>query len=63
MRIEGDPTVARLENRDKRDLNHISETDLDNYQHFDYILYNDGSLQELSQKVEAMLSQLVPVKG
>lgn len=38
-----------------RDLNHPSETALDGYDGFDYVLLNDGTLDELETKVRGML--------
>lgn len=46
--------VIRLERSsvrfDGRDPNHPSETSLDNYQHFDLIIRNDGTIQEMVEK-------------
>lgn len=39
IRLEGDPMGIRKNSL--RDLNHISETELDNYTKFDKIIYND----------------------
>ena len=36
---------------------HTSETALDNYEGFDYIIENDGSIEDLITKVEAILIQ------
>ncbi len=41
-----------------RDLNHPSETALDDYAHFDYVIENDGTLEDLEVKVINMLSVL-----
>jgi hypothetical protein len=35
-----------------RNLEHSSETQLDNYEHFDYIIENNGTYEELIKKVE-----------
>jgi len=45
IRLEGDPSKVR--ENSNRDLNHLSETDLDNYDKFDYIYQNITSLEEL----------------
>lgn len=39
IRLEGDPMGVRKNSL--RDLNHISETELDNYTKFDKVIYND----------------------
>jgi len=39
IRLEGDPMNVRKNS--KRNLNHISETDLDDYKHFDIIYHNE----------------------
>ena len=36
--------------------NHITEHALDNYHNFDYIIINDGSLDDLKEKVEQILT-------
>ena len=40
----------------KRDPNHISETDLDDYENFDLIIDNDGSIDEMIEKAFAFLN-------
>lgn len=57
LRIEGDPAKIRERNEDLRDLNHISETDLDNYP-FEHVIYNDGTLEELREKVIGFLEKM-----
>ncbi len=47
--------TAELSNRD---LNHTSETDLDNFTEFNYIIMNDGSLKDLEIKVIDLLQSL-----
>jgi dephospho-CoA kinase len=59
IRVEGDPQNIRLnikngKSEDKRDLNAISETALDNWQ-FKYKLENDTSLDELFKKVDDII--------
>lgn len=48
-------------NSSTKDLNkksqHISETDLDNYESFDYVIDNDGNLNELIDKVKDILDE------
>jgi dephospho-CoA kinase len=54
IRINGDPLKIRNNNEkkdEKRDNNHPSETALDNYEHFDYIIENNGTLEELETKI------------
>jgi len=46
IRLEGDPAEIREINADKRDLNHESETALDNVL-FDYLIVNNGTLNDL----------------
>lgn len=57
LRIEGDPCLIREKNEDGRDLNHISETDLDDYP-FEHIIHNNGSLEDLSEQVMEFLFSL-----
>lgn len=38
-------------------LKHISETELDNYK-FDWIIRNDGSIEDLHEKVKIVLDNL-----
>lgn len=49
VRMEGDPVGVRANS--KRDLNHASETSLDNYDHWDYIIQNTSTLQALEAEV------------
>lgn len=49
IRLEGDPMGVR--ENSLRDLNHISETDLDDYTKFDKIIYNDKKDIEILKKV------------
>lgn len=48
-----DNTVSTSRNRE-----HSSETDLDDYTQFDYVINNDGSLEDLRFKVKEILSDL-----
>jgi len=45
IRINGDPAGVRA--KSLRNLNHPSETALDNYENFDYVYVNDKSLEDL----------------
>lgn len=49
IRLEGDPMGVR--ENSLRDLNHISETDLDDYTKFDKVIYNDKKDIEILKKV------------
>jgi len=53
IRLEGDPTGVRL--RSKRDQNHISETALDNFMHFDVIVDNSKN------DIESLRSKLLTI--
>jgi uncharacterized HAD superfamily protein len=55
VRVNGDPAGIRERNEDERDLNHISETDLDDYP-FEYIIENDGTMDDLERKVLGMFT-------
>lgn len=52
IRLEGDPKNIR--GKDKRDPNHVSETELDNYDGFDIIYYN-----ELSSNIDELLINIL----
>ena len=39
--------------------NHITEKGLDNYHNYDYIVSNDGTIEELKNKVENILNNLI----
>lgn len=58
IRLEGDPLDVRKNS--KRDINHISETALDNYSKFTRIIKNDVfGLENFRPKVEAAFKELV----
>ena len=38
--------------------NHITETELDEYNDFDYVLYNDKGLDELKDKASKLASEI-----
>jgi dephospho-CoA kinase len=42
------PRIKSTENE------HISETALDNYEGFDYIITNDGTLEDLKEKIKRL---------
>lgn len=50
IRINGDPTGKRKES--KRNLNHESETALDDYKRFDYVIENNSTLEHLREQVQ-----------
>jgi hypothetical protein len=50
LRTEGDPFLVRKNNYAKRDLNHSTETALDNYK-FDFIIENNGT-KELREFID-----------
>lgn len=57
--------VNNIRNNSRRNLEHISETALDDYK-FDYVIYNDGTLEELYKKVVelfVMITGIVNVKN
>lgn len=57
IRIEGDPAGVRANS--KRDLNHQSEIDLDDYTGFDLIIQNDGTEEDLINKIKTELFPLI----
>jgi hypothetical protein len=52
-RVEGDPLRQRGDGT--RDDNHPSETSLDDYAHYDAVLQNEGSLEDLRMQVQRLL--------
>lgn len=56
IRIEGDP--QKQQGDGTRDDSHPSETALDNYDGFDFIIQNTGSLDALKGAVQLMLHQI-----
>ena len=55
-----DSIVIKVKNKNENNLttsqkNHITETDLDNYKYFDYIIENNGSKEDLKKQVEEIL--------
>jgi len=53
IRLNGDP--EKIRENSKRDLNHPSETSLDNYDNFDFIYDNVGSLKDLFEFSEKII--------
>lgn len=47
--------VIRVNRGSKRDNEHISETALDNYDGFDYVIDNNGTLEELEENVRQIM--------
>lgn len=48
----------RRENKDlltKKEQLHITETALDNYENYDYVIENNGTIEELERKLEEMI--------
>ncbi|MBH8560104.1 nucleoside/nucleotide kinase family protein [Hymenobacter negativus] len=56
LRVEGDPLQQRGDGT--RDDNHPSETAMDDYPHFDVVLHNSGSLEDLTRQVRELLGRL-----
>lgn len=48
VKIVGDP--ANIRKNSKRDLNHPSETSLDNWKNWNYVVYNNGTLEDLERE-------------
>ena len=42
----------------KEEMSHLTETSLDNYDDFDFILRNDGSIKDLEEKVEKLVKKV-----
>ena len=56
VRVAGDPLRQRGDGT--RDDDHPSETALDTYPHFDFMMHNTGSLADLEWQVGKLLGQL-----
>lgn len=56
-------TLVKINRPDKnkgdigRDPNHISEIDLDNYEKWDYVVENNGTLDELYTKIDSIYNE------
>jgi cytidylate kinase len=55
LRINGDP--AKIRENSKRDLTHISETDLDDFSEWDGVYSNVGSLENLETYAKLVLAK------
>ena len=56
IKIIRDNFVSNLTDVEKK---HITETALDNYNDFDYIIHNDGTISDLREKVEKIVEELM----
>jgi len=56
IRVNGDP--LNIANNSNRDINHPSETALDNYSGFDFMIENIGSLEDLEKKVNGVVEKI-----
>lgn len=56
LRIEGDPLQQRGDGT--RDDNHPSEVAMDDYPHFDFVIHNTGTFQDLERQVRELLKRL-----
>lgn len=51
--------VVRDENTSLREgRDHLTETALENYNNYDYVIHNDGSLEELEEKIYNLISEV-----
>jgi len=57
IRVNGDPTHCR--ENDSRSHQHPSETELDHWPHFDWVIENSGTLEELSQHVQSWITRIM----
>lgn len=56
IRIEGDPKGVRLNSN--RNLNHASETALDDYTKWDYVINNDSTFDNLKKEAQKVATQI-----
>ena len=56
IKIIRDNFVSNLTDVEKK---HITETALDSYNDFDYIIHNDGTISDLREKVEQIVAELL----
>ena len=47
---------SKLNNKEKK---HITETALDGYTNYDYVLENDGTIEELNEKVKKLVDEVM----
>jgi len=57
IRVNGDPAKVNLNT--KRDKSHISETALDDYTDFDYVIENNSTLEDLYIKTEGVANLII----
>jgi hypothetical protein len=57
IRLEGDPAEVRANSN--RDINHISETALDNYENFDFKYDNTGDISQLQMFAEEVADSIL----
>lgn len=57
IKVVGDPTKAAEEST--RSKVHQSETDLDSYDAFDYVIKNDGTLEDLNNKIKFIVDKIL----
>jgi hypothetical protein len=55
VRLDGDPAGVRANS--KRDLNHISETALDNYERFNERFLNEGAIEKLEKFADKIIEK------
>ena len=56
IRVNGDP--GKIRENSTRDINHISEIELDNYDGFDFIFENNGSKEALAEFAKETVTKL-----
>jgi hypothetical protein len=56
IRLNGDPLNIRA--NENRDLNHQSETDLDNYKGFDFVFENESPIEKLDNFIKKLDKEL-----
>src|SRR5690606_22344493 len=60
IRVNGDPTrVRNATGGDRRNLDHVSETALDSYEHYDYVIDNTGTMDELRERVRSVMDDIL----
>jgi hypothetical protein len=57
IKVEGDPT--KVHDITKRDESHESETSLDSYDKYDFVIKNNGTLEELNNKINFITTQIL----
>ncbi len=60
VNIQGDPRGTRA--KSKRDLNHSSETELSTFTEWDYVIDNNGSLDDLRNSAIDMIADIMKNK-